>query len=76
MAIDKAPWFRYRPGEIFTTAQLISIHAQIKGRRPHYIVMEEKTEDQNDVWQKTRALLAEHYNLTTVISGYGIWETL
>jgi len=74
VAIGQAPWFRYRPGEIFTYKQLASIHAQIKDRRPEYIVMEEETANQNDVWKQTRLLLTQDYLLKDTVAGYGIWK--
>lgn len=73
LATENAPWFRYRPGEVFTKKQLKEIHEQILNQRPHYVLMEENTQIKNNVWEETRILLTQYYYLKNILSGYGVW---
>ncbi len=76
VAIDVAPFFRYRPGEVFTKKQLQYLHDQIINLRPDFIMIDSSTQTETMVIRDTRLLIGNYYNQDMTIGKYEIWKTI
>jgi hypothetical protein len=68
------PYFRYRPGEVFTKKQLGRVFEQIHAQPPDYILLRVATITKDDVFKQTRELISRSYEQKEVIGGYEVWN--